>query len=47
MSALSETIFLVAGERSYFEKDDHGAITQLVLDAVEGKMTGKRKPAAK
>jgi hypothetical protein len=45
MSALSEAIFLFAGERAYFVKDDRGAVTQLVLDAVEGKMTGTRKPA--
>jgi hypothetical protein len=47
MSALSETTFLIAGERSYFVKDDQGAITQLVLDAVEGKMVGARKPVGK
>jgi hypothetical protein len=47
MSALSETIFLIAGERSYFVKDERGAVTQLVLDAVEGKMVGARKPVGK
>jgi hypothetical protein len=43
LSPISETTFLFAGERTYFEKDDKGA-TQLVVDAVEGKMIGVRKP---
>ena len=45
MTAISETTFLVFGERSYFVKDERGAVTQFVLEAVEGKMTATRKPA--
>ena len=45
MTALSETTFLVMGERTYFVKDERGEATQFVLEAVEGKMTGARKPA--
>jgi hypothetical protein len=44
MMPLSETTFLLSGERTYFVTDDHGAATQLVVEIVEGKMTGNRKP---
>jgi hypothetical protein len=42
LTALSETAFLFNGERTNFVRDDKGVATQLVVEIVEGKITGAR-----